>query len=684
MKKVSLFPLLTALIVALCLTVVSEWHSMEIASAAVNQRTTTTSNGGMVRPAGSRTVTTNTQQCVGKLENYGTLPNMLRVMGYAYDKRNMSSKLRVLVCLDGTNPNNAKKRYVITANKSHRSYNGHGFDDTVNVPTELCGKRTVNIYVVAINGSTQKVGSMVIDIPKPSTPKQSTSDQNNTNSGSGKKGDLNGNGEIDLNDLARVQKLIINGEYNAIADMDGDGKITDNDAKIMQRISLGMDVPDTSNIKGDVNGDGKVDFMNDAIMLLNYINGKISSLPAKQNADMNNDGQLDINDVVAIKLKSGLTAEPNPKGSVESVSSPGDYQLYVKGYAYDEGNMNQPLEVHVYVGGVPVSNVPQWSIAANKAYSPMGNHGFEDTHSNISNQYVGRQLVHVYALNASGTAGNNVEIWNGYVDIKGTKPVYNPEGRVESVVSNAPGQITVRGWALDRDDMNRAIDVHIYVGNTRSDNGGEKHTATANKANSSYPNHGFEATFATNKTGNQPVYVYGINIGGGSDANMAASPTNVNILSANLSPSGYAYPLGSRSKFGNGHDCAKPEGTAVYAVESGTAYFYQVMGDYANRGYATVSYGNYIQLKCDNGAEARYGHLSRFEGVELKYKSMQNYGSTYSKCTNYGKKLIGSRHVNKGDVIGYVGTTGNSSGNHLHFEFYINGSRRNVNSYFDK
>ncbi len=172
--------------------------------------------------------------------------------------------------------------------------------------------------------------------------------------------------------------------------------------------------------KGDVNGDGEID-ISDCVMLLNYIHGMSTSLPNKTRADMNNDGKLDINDVVAIKHK--ITDGPtdhNPQGKVESVDSPGDYQLHVKGYAYDEDNMNGSLAVHVYVGGTPGSQVPQWAISANKTHRVMGNHGFEDVHSNIDSKYVGRQLVHVYALNLDGTPGNFKEIWNGYVDIKGT------------------------------------------------------------------------------------------------------------------------------------------------------------------------------------------------------------------------------------------------------------------------
>ncbi len=152
---------------------------------------------------------------------------------------------------------------------------------------------------------------------------------------------------------------------------------------------------------------------------------------------------------------------------------------------------------------------------------------------------------------------------------------------------------------------------------------------------------------------------------------------------------GYYHPLGNNSfKFrgansanaGKNHDYSIAEGTPVYAICDGTAQFYQVIGVYRGK-QGLVSYGNYIQLKGGN-IEARYGHLSKFNGVSGSYPNTQAYGSSYRNVTNYKKLLVGTRAVKKGEIIGYVGTTGNSSGSHLHFEIWENGTRKEPNSFF--
>lgn len=69
------------------------------------------------------------------------------------------------------------------------------------------------------------------------------------------------------------------------------------------------------------------------------------------------------------------------------------------------------------------------------------------------------------------------------------------------------------------------------------------------------------------------------------------------------------------------------------------------------------SYGNYIVISHGNGYTTLYAHMS---------KRVAQKGDT----------------VKKGDLIGYVGSTGNSNGPHLHFEIWYNGSRTDPLNYF--
>lgn len=108
--------------------------------------------------------------------------------------------------------------------------------------------------------------------------------------------------------------------------------------------------------------------------------------------------------------------------------------------------------------------------------------------------------------------------------------------------------------------------------------------------------------------------------------------------------SGYGYRWGS---FHAGVDIAAPAGTPIYAAASGVVTF---------SGYNSGGYGNLIIIDHGNGQETYYAHNS----------------------SNYVR--VG-QHVSKGDNIGSVGSTGNSTGNHVHFEIRNYGSPINPYSY---
>lgn len=110
---------------------------------------------------------------------------------------------------------------------------------------------------------------------------------------------------------------------------------------------------------------------------------------------------------------------------------------------------------------------------------------------------------------------------------------------------------------------------------------------------------------------------------------------------------GYGYGSITQYFGNNGHkglDIGAPEGTPIVASRSGTVMIannYDSWGD---------SWGYYVAIYHDSTYSTLYAHMSSVAAYEGQW-------------------------VNKGDVIGYVGSTGNSSGNHLHFEVYQNGTR---------
>lgn len=263
----------------------------------------------------------------------------------------------------------------------------------------------------------------------------------------------------------------------------------------------------------------------------------------------------------------------------------------------------------------------------------------------------------------------------------------NPQGWLDSVTSTINGKITVTGWAFDRDSLSSKLSIHVYVGGPAG-SGAPCYCITANTSradvNRVYPGvggyHGFNKTIKVSKTGTQTVYVYAINVGGGTNVcigsktvTIKGNDTNTGVLTSPV-PSGCKF---SKKTSDNGwygyHDINRNVSTAtpVYAIADGTVTYKQAYRTYNGVKYLT-SYGNYIQFKSSNGEyTAKYCHLSRFEGVSQYISSSR----TKQVSGSTGTYTITTKSVKKGQIIGYIGTTGNSSGLHLHFELFKNGSR---------
>ncbi|MEE0156832.1 MAG: murein hydrolase activator EnvC family protein [Acutalibacteraceae bacterium] len=135
----------------------------------------------------------------------------------------------------------------------------------------------------------------------------------------------------------------------------------------------------------------------------------------------------------------------------------------------------------------------------------------------------------------------------------------------------------------------------------------------------------------------------------GSGSNNDSSVLNTGSLSFSWPLAGYGYESITQYYGNNGHrglDIGIPYGTPIYASESGQV----ISAEYH------WSWGNNVLIWHNDTYSTRYAHCS-------------------SLAVSAGE------YVQKGQVIGYAGSTGNSTGNHLHFEVYQNGDRVNPSNF---
>jgi murein DD-endopeptidase MepM/ murein hydrolase activator NlpD len=119
---------------------------------------------------------------------------------------------------------------------------------------------------------------------------------------------------------------------------------------------------------------------------------------------------------------------------------------------------------------------------------------------------------------------------------------------------------------------------------------------------------------------------------------LVRKPVNNAIMRSGFG--GRRHPILGYVKMHTGVDWATPYGTPIFASGNGVVEKVGWEG----------GYGKYVRLKHNNGYETAYGHMSA-----------------------YARGLEPGKRVRQGQVIGFVGSTGMSTGAHVHYEILVNG-----------
>ena len=135
----------------------------------------------------------------------------------------------------------------------------------------------------------------------------------------------------------------------------------------------------------------------------------------------------------------------------------------------------------------------------------------------------------------------------------------------------------------------------------------------------------------------------------GTASKVQVAVPSINPVEVMKFSSGFGYrnaPTRGASRNHKGIDIPGPVGTPIYATADGVIGRAQWLG----------GYGKYVEINHGNAVQTRYGHLSAMN-------------------------VVSGQTVRKGDILGYMGSTGRSTGSHLHYEVRIAGEAINPTAF---
>ena len=270
---------------------------------------------------------------------------------------------------------------------------------------------------------------------------------------------------------------------------------------------------------------------------------------------------------MVVSLLGGISVKPKKVYAADDY--PANYKNFAKDARIDEWNFynrectsfvawclnsRNGVAFHNHYGGVQWGHAKDWGDAARRCgiavdmnpakgsvwWSSSGKYGHVAWVSSVDGNNV---HIEEYNYGNNGNYHERVVAANsasGYIHIKDIPVGNNPRGNLD----NAEGRtntVHVRGWAFDLDAPGQSLEIHVYIGGPAGV--GEGHNGiVANTYREDVNNvygtgvyHGFDATIQTSLSGIQTVYVYALNVGGGTDNPLIGTKT-VNITKDTTAP----------------------------------------------------------------------------------------------------------------------------------------------------
>jgi hypothetical protein len=160
-----------------------------------------------------------------------------------------------------------------------------------------------------------------------------------------------------------------------------------------------------------------------------------------------------------------------------------------------------------------------------------------------ANAWTAHQRIHQYRGGHNETYGGvTINIDNNYVDaatVGSATGEDDPVGSLELTGTPSPGHLRVKGWAFDPNAPTQALSIRVYAGGRAGTRGAALHelgpvaSRSRGDVGTEYPEagnlHGFDVTFATLKSGPQPVCVYAVGVAPGSDELLGCRATRIPV-----------------------------------------------------------------------------------------------------------------------------------------------------------